>query len=383
MLNVRSLFVIPCPKGFTGASIAAVNIASGLAKLGVDVRIVTTPPPSGHLGVLARAVKHGVKVYLVKGAPSPLYWPLLLLASAAVIVRLKPTIIHLHLPKLAPLALMAKPLGSVVVATLEGDPDHELMSASPLHRAIVGALWRLLMKASEVICPCSEWLAKTIAAKWPQVTDKLRPIPNPIDYEWFSRARGDGVREELGVEGVMVLTAARLDRVKGVDVLVKASIKLAEMGVKATFIVAGEGPLKEELSKLIEETKAPVKLVGHRGDVNRLMAACDIVVLPSIYEPFGMPAAEAGALGKPVVASNVGGLKEIVLNGVTGILVTPGDEHELAKAIFRLASNRELRAKMGVRARRHVKERFSLEVIAVKVLKTYLETLKNITSKPH
>jgi 1,4-alpha-glucan branching enzyme len=98
-----------------------------------------------------------------------------------------------------------------------------------------------------------------------------------------------------------------------------------------------------------------------------------MLVMPSLYEPFGMPAAEAGAASKPVVASRTGGLQEIVEDGSTGLLHRPGDHEDLAEKVLRLLGDPELAAEMGRRGR--VMRLFSPEVVAAQYLKLYEEVL--------
>ena len=375
------MFIVPSRRGFTGATLAVLNMALGLAKLKVRVYVVTTRPPRPYMEFLGRIQASGVKVYVFpRNPPSPLYWIYLWFKALAVALKVKPSIIHPHLPKVSLISMFISKLLSIpMVFTLEGDPLYEVSTSRLLRKALTYVAWWVARKSSVAICPCSSWLASLVSHRHPEIKGKVYPVPNPVDYERFVKADPQGVREELGVKGLMVFTAARLDKVKGVDVLVKAASLLKREGVKATFIVAGEGPLREELERIIREFGLieEVKLVGFRGDVERLTAACDVAVLPSIYEPFGMPAAEAGACGKPVVVSDVGGLREIVDDGVTGFVVPRGDYRALAKAIALLLSDQETRERLGRAAREKVMANFTPEKVALRLLKVYLRALRS------
>jgi glycosyltransferase involved in cell wall biosynthesis len=104
-----------------------------------------------------------------------------------------------------------------------------------------------------------------------------------------------------------------------------------------------------------------VIMTGHRDDVDQVMAALDVCVLPSVDEPLGMSVLEAMAAGVPVVASDVGGLPECLGHGRTGILVPPADSNALAEAIIRLLGNPQQRRELGEDGRKWVHERFSAE----------------------
>ena len=101
----------------------------------------------------------------------------------------------------------------------------------------------------------------------------------------------------------------------------------------------------------------------------------DIVCLPSLNETFGMALAEAQSMEKPVIGSNTGGTKEVIINKKTGFLIKPRSESELSKDIAKLLENKKLRIEMGTNGRINIKKKFDSEKIAKKVLKVYLEVL--------
>src|SRR5438309_4681478 len=132
-----------------------------------------------------------------------------------------------------------------------------------------------------------------------------------------------------------------------------------ERGVRV--VVAGDGPLRDELldSARRLSVDGACRFLGARSDVYDVLAALDVFVLPSLDEGIHMVLLEAMALGKPVVASAVGGIPEIVTHRVSGLLVAPGDEQALADACLELARNRAWAQALGAEARRVVEERFS------------------------
>jgi glycosyltransferase involved in cell wall biosynthesis len=185
----------------------------------------------------------------------------------------------------------------------------------------------------------------------------IHVVPNGIDITRFdlssetrSRARGD-----LGVAAGdrLVLAVGRLSAEKGHAVLMRAFVELASDIADIRLIIAGDGPVKAALAKeaggLIGQGR--IYLPGTRTDVPELLAAADMFVLPSLYEGFGLAALEAMAAGLPVIATNVGGVPELVRDGTDGILVAPGDVGELKESIAALLVDPERAAALAAAAR--------------------------------
>jgi glycosyltransferase involved in cell wall biosynthesis len=173
---------------------------------------------------------------------------------------------------------------------------------------------------------------------------RLGPVAPPTPRPHRGPA---AVRTELGVEAgrALVVCAARLHRQKGLDVLVDAAARLQG---DVLVIVAGDGPLRAELQARIEALGAPVRLLGRRDDVADLLAAADLVVLPSRWEARPLVVQEAMALGRAVVATEVGGVAGLVGDG--GRLVPPDDVDALARALGDLLDDDDARAELGRRA---------------------------------
>jgi Glycosyltransferase len=147
---------------------------------------------------------------------------------------------------------------------------------------------------------------------------------------------------------VTIGVAARLAPVKGLEDLITA-LSLLKGTANVHVEIAGAGPSSAELERKVAEARLSkvVKFLGWRDDVDALMSGWDIYVQPSLAEGFGIAAVEAMASGLPVVATNVGGLSEIVVDGETGILVPARDPAALAKSIERLVDDPALRLQMG------------------------------------
>jgi len=170
------------------------------------------------------------------------------------------------------------------------------------------------------------------------------------------------VRRQLGIgvdENVLVVVG-RLHRDKGLDVLFEALGQLRQSGAASKCIVVGDGPLRNELGLLVAANglSAVVSFVGHRDDVRPYLAAADIFALPSRTEGLPYSLLEAISSGLPCIVSRVGGMPEVITNGVEGLLVPPESSTDLARAITKLLSDAELRLAMGKRARARAEAEF-------------------------
>ncbi len=165
--------------------------------------------------------------------------------------------------------------------------------------------------------------------------------------------------------GLRLATFARVDAEKGHRYLAEALGALTREGIRATWLVAGDGPARGAIERLVLEKGigSRVRFLGWRSDVADLMAAADIVVQPTLQEAFSQVMVEAMALGRPLVISDVSGVRDAVEDGETGVIVPPGDSGALAVALRRLA-RREEAERVGANASRAVRETLDIRTIA-------------------
>ena len=170
-----------------------------------------------------------------------------------------------------------------------------------------------------------------------------------------------------------MLTLGRLDEQKGYPVLFEAATLLPN----AVFALAGEGPERRGLEALAAGLGIAdrVHFLGHRTDIPRLLAACDVFALPSLYEGTSLAVLEAMAARRAVVSSAIGGTDELIDDGESGLLVPPGDAPALAAAIGRLLADRGLRESFGARARERVEADFTRQAMADRVTAIYERVL--------
>lgn len=199
--------------------------------------------------------------------------------------------------------------------------------------------------------------------------DLLRAEPDPAP---FIKAFGPG--------RPMVLFAGRLAENKGLDSLVRAAALVVKEVPQATFALVGEdGGMRSAVESRAKELgiSRQLLLTGHLDDAvyRSAYAACDVFVLPSIFEAFGIVILEAMALGRPCVGTKVGGVPDLIEDGVTGLLVSPDDHKALAKAILAVLKDPKKAALMGAKARKAVGKDFTWPRIVDRLEHVYNKVL--------
>ncbi|HRZ87376.1 MAG TPA: glycosyltransferase [bacterium] len=205
---------------------------------------------------------------------------------------------------------------------------------------------------------------------------KVSVIPNGIDTELYAAPHDRAsARRDLGLpaDAAVAVTVANFGASKGHLQLLEASAHIIEKVPRIKFVLVGDGPLYNTVKSAAAAMGISERFLftGSRDDVPRLLAASDIFVFPSLIE--GMPNAvlEALCAGLPVVASAVGGIPEVVADGVSGLLVRPGDATALGEAVVRLAGDAALRGRIGSEGRRAALGRFSLRAMAAAYERLY------------
>ena len=198
------------------------------------------------------------------------------------------------------------------------------------------------------------------------IKKEVEVIYNGINLNHLTfRNKAECYREHNIPEGDFILTTiSTLIPRKGLDILLKASAKVIKTVGKVRLIIVGGGPLEGMCKQLARDLNIENQVIftGFLEEFpSKILASSDIYVSASNSESFGIVYAEAMAFGVPVVATNVGGIPEVVQNQVTGLLVPPKDENALAQAITTLLTNQQLRKEMGVAGKNRVKELFNIE----------------------
>lgn len=249
-----------------------------------------------------------------------------------------------------------------------------------------------IMARGDLVIANSQFTADHLIAQHGTDRSKVRVIPRGVDLDRFDPgvvdpARLQALRQAWGIVGddrPVVLLPGRLTGWKGQRPFIRAIGQLAREGLTVTAILAGDAQGRDayaaELSALAqaEGVSALVKAVGNCADMPAAMLVADVVVCPSLDpEAFGRTAAEAQAMGRPVIASNIGGARETVETGVTGLLTEPGDVPALAAAIRQLLeAGTEPRNAMGAAGRARVERLFSKRALQQATLAVYAELLE-------
>jgi glycosyltransferase involved in cell wall biosynthesis len=263
-------------------------------------------------------------------------------------------IVHFHLPYTAA-------LGRLVVATLPRArrpvtmyTEHSMWNKVAV---LVKALNRSTVRRDRALVAVSQAAYDALP---PALRSHARVVVHGVDLA-RSRAAADRrdatrakVRAELGVppEEVLVVTVANLRSEKGYDVLLDAAWRLAQRGVPVRFAAAGRGSQAEELAERHRQLGLGDRFtfLGHRNDALDLEVAADVFVLPSHQEGLPVALMEAASVGTAIVATAVGGVPQVVTDGVNGLVVPPGDPQALAAALERVISDPALRERLRRRA---------------------------------
>jgi putative peptidoglycan lipid II flippase len=232
---------------------------------------------------------------------------------------------------------------------------HNTILGSVRRRRAGRLIQRWVVRRSDVVLAVSADLEADLRADRrgdrPPVRRALVAAPGAVTSTVAADPSAE-VRRALGIElgDRLVLAVGRLHPQKGFDDLIAAAGRLAADGMEAVFAIAGDGPARAELATAARDSQADVRLLGHRDDVPALIAAADLVVMPSRWEGWPLAAGQALGAGRPFVATSVGGLPELVGDGA--LLVPSDDPAALAAAISRVLSEPALAGQLSLAARR-------------------------------
>ena len=237
---------------------------------------------------------------------------------------------------------------------------------------------RLATRLVDRIIATSQYVAGRF--QWGKAKDKVVCIPNPIDLSRFQpNSDGKEWREQNGlpIHSILVGIFGRLDAWKRFDLAIRAAALAGAKQESFHFLVVGRGPERHSLERLARDLdlKTSLSFLDWQDDLTKAMSSIDILFHPTPGEHFGRVYIEAMACGKPVVAADSGGAKEIVLAEQTGILVPPDDPGALAEALVRLAADETLCQSMGRAGRRRAETLFDAGQVAGLMENLYDEIL--------
>lgn len=249
-----------------------------------------------------------------------------------------------------------------IISTVHRANDHK-------QETIYRFLWwvdTLTMTLTSNLVAVSEGVKRYVIGLHRANPDKVKVIYNGIDVSKYPlHVDASIMKRELKLQGCSAVVGyvGRLISVKGLTYLIEAAHRILKRRKNVHFLIVGDGPLRDYLTEKVKklEMGENVHFVGFRDDIPEVLTTMDIVVQPSLYEGFPLAILEAMCSAKPVVATRVGGVPEVVEHQRTGLLIPPGDAEALTEAIMWLLDDPVKCEKMGRDARRKVTSQFNIE----------------------
>jgi glycosyltransferase involved in cell wall biosynthesis len=297
--------------------------------------------------------------------------------------QFRPDIVHTHTAKAGFLGrFAARSAGSprpVIVHTYHGHVLERYFGRVQNHTYC--RLERLAGRRSDVLIGVSQATVDDLVRLGVAPRSKFRVVPIGLDLARFASVDNEArsaFRAEAGVQrgDVLVTFVGRLASVKRPELAVEAIARARQRGAPVRLAIVGHGNLRPSLELLADElgVREMVRFLGSRSDTTAIAAATDVAILTSANEGTPVWLIEAAAAGTPSVATNVGGVADVVIDGA-GFSVAPHDEEGLADRLCRLAADAELRRALGARAQAHVLDTFSIERLLSDVRSLYRELL--------
>src|SRR5919197_715470 len=388
------------PRIIGGLSTHVYYLSRALSRMGANVQVVTCDFPN----VPYQETVDGVKIFRVNSSSISerdfllwiYYMNSQMIERGSKILNENPfDLIHAHDWMVARAALKLKeqydfPLVATIHATEIGRGRGTLYHN---YQKTIHDIEQLLTTHSERVICCSNYMSYHIQENFGISTTKIDTIPNAVDILRFHQISNNDYqvmtslhqRYNIPLSGEkVILYVGRLVQEKELHVLTEAFEKLLRENVNnynnnLSLVIVGEGPIKESLMADVCR-RGLQKHIHFLGFVEEptllaLYKLSDIFVIPSLYEPFGLVALEAMASGVPVVVSDIGGLSEIIENGVTGLRFLPGDSNSLTAAIRSILEVPSLAEHLKLNAYNYVVKRDDWDLVAKRTLQTYSKTM--------
>jgi glycosyltransferase involved in cell wall biosynthesis len=286
--------------------------------------------------------------------------------------EIHPDIVHLHSRRGADtwgaLAARAAGVSRVILSRRVDDPP----GAGMIRRWKYGPWCDHIIAISEGI--------RQVLIEWGVPPGKVTCVRSALDLTPYERETDpEGFRKQRGIplDAPLVVTMAQLIHRKGYRVLLEAIPRILQRVPDARFLFCGEGADRPALEALVAEKnlRQHVQFTGFVSDIPTLLAAADVVAHPALREGLGIAILEAMGMGKPVVASAVGGIPEVIAPPDTGFLIEPGDANALADYLIRLLEDADLRRKIGEASALRIRKEFNVDNMVAGNLAVYYRVL--------
>ena len=357
----------------SGAERHLLFLLGGLRKRGVDARLLMLVERDRPMEAMMAAARGSdipiTRLPIGRDADLALLWRM-----RRALREIKPDIAHTHLIHADLFGLVAAKLARVPVVISSRHLDDAFRYRARWRR-INRRLWRMIDGGIAISAAMKRFALEIEGAP----ADKVHVVRYGMACQWLSDEAIAAARRDLRAalklpsEAQLLGMACRLVEQKGIPYALEALRRIRSDFPRAHLVIAGDGEKAGDLRRLASMLGIAdrVHWLGWRGDAAALMAAYDVFLLPSLREGFGLVLLEAMSRRVPIVASQVGAIPEIVIQGETGILVEPRDVDALAAAMARLLQDRALRKYMGLLGAARLEEHFSVERMVEGTLAVY------------
>lgn len=349
-----------------GSTHHVILVAHHLSKLGWEYSLVSGQVDAHEGDMIDLAHSHGldpVVISTLRNSAGPVADLLSLFRLYRLFRRERPAIVDLHLFKARLLGGIAARLAGVpvVIETLHGT------QFAGYYRPLASwaLLWieRILGRLVDAVVVVSDEVAQEVIRRKLASPRKLHVVQLGLELDRFMQARPGRLHRELGLPEALPLVGlvGRLVPIKGVSHFVAGAARVALDVPQARFIVIGDGPERDALDRQGRQAGLGDRLffLGWRRDMEQVYPDLDVVVLSSLNEGTPVSIIEAMAAGRPVVATRVGGVPDVIEDGVTGLLVPPEDPEAIATAVVRLLRAPDQRRRIGMTAQASAVRRFT------------------------
>ena len=375
---------IICYASVGGSGVVATELAHVLAARGHDIHLI-----SADLPFRWRWAARGLSFERVEIPSYPIFRePQYLLALTNTIVRVarrhRLDLLHAHyaVPHATAAYLAQRVLATDrepaprTVTTLHGT-DITLIGSDPSYASVIG----FSIESSDGVTAVSESLRRDTASAL-GVRRDIRVIPNFLNVDTWARQLDPDLRARLcppGCEAV-IMHVSNFRPVKRVDVVLEIFRRIRTR-VRSRLVLIGDGPDRQTLERSAQASglSDEVEFIAEQQDLVPWLSAADVFLLPSAQESFGLAALEAMSCGVPVIASRIGGVPEVITDGLTGVLRDPDDVAGMAEAAIALLTTPARRTAIAAAAAAEVRRRFSDEIIVPQYERYYEEVLARRT----
>lgn len=340
---------------FRGSSVLAMRLAQGLEQHGVDTVVVC-----GHRGTLDSELTKNVRIEQLPGYTVPLWGRLVGRTVLSHLAERPPDVIHVQGPKMIPQAVaLARTLECPVVVSISDQSEAtRLLLTGDCHPV-------------QAIACVSDSVKAALPQRLHQIEQRVILPGVPLDPS--GRVAAVLQEDQTPVIGM----AGPLEVIKGGSFFLRACHRVLEAGEQIRIVVAGSGPEERNLRRLATslELNDHITFVDDGTAMSTYLSAVDIFCLPSLQQGFGIILLEAMALGRPVVASGVGGILSVLEDNRTGMIVPPSDSRALADCLLSLLKNPERTRKLGIAGQNIVEDRFMVTRMVDDMLALYNDVI--------